>query len=157
MLVYTVHQINCLCIVDDHLYAIYKSETPYRYHMETNKWQCVATCKSRAYRSKPEGSFCNKAAAVFRSCIYVLHGQRKERLFNPGKKFYEFNGWEAQVAAMFCFNPKRNEWERKTSTRTNHFGSSLFVVNNRLYIAGGKCSVNPRNGDIDPHGKTGSV
>ena len=31
----------------------------------------------------------------------------------------------------------KNEWEVKAKTCKRHYGSSLFVVNNRLYVAGG--------------------
>ena len=36
------NQISCFCSVDDHLYAIYQSNTPYRFHIPANQWQCVA-------------------------------------------------------------------------------------------------------------------
>ena len=63
--------------------------------------------------------------------------------------------WEPKAAAVVCFDPKRNVWEQKASTSTNHFGSSLLVVNNKLYVAGGKCSID-RN-TAEPCGGTGSV
>ena len=43
----------------------------------------------------------------------------------------------------------------KASTSTKHFGSSLLVVNDKLYVAGGKCSINSSNGE--PCGGTGCV
>ena len=38
---------------------------------------------------------------------------------------------------LYCFDPNRNVWEEKASTCQPHFGSSLFVVKSRLYVAGG--------------------
>ena len=35
----------------------------------------------------------------------------------------------------------RNAWEQKESTCHPHFGSSLFVVNSKLYVAGGNVSL----------------
>ena len=67
------NQISCFCSVDDHLYAICQSQTPYRYHIPTNQWQCVA--KSRVQSTMPQSSFGNRAAVVYKSCIYVLRGQ----------------------------------------------------------------------------------
>ena len=40
-------------------------------------------------------------------------------------------------------------------TSTSHFGSSLLVVNDKLYVAGGKCSIKSANGE--PCGGAGSV
>ena len=46
----------------------------------------------------------------------------------------------AQNAELHCFDPVKNEWEGKAKTCQPHFGSSLFIVNNRLCLAGGKVS-----------------
>ena len=42
------------------------------------------------------------------------------------------------AAVVHCFDPAENEWEQKTSTWYPHFGSSLFVVNNRLCVVEGR-------------------
>jgi len=47
-------------------------------------------------------------------------------------------------AVLHCFDPVRNVWEQKESTCQPHFGSSLFVVNSKLYVAGGENSVDDR-------------
>ena len=39
--------------------------------------------------------------------------------------------------ALHCFDPQKNELENVASTCYPHFGSSLFVVGNKLYVAGG--------------------
>ena len=41
---------------------------------------------------------------------------------------------------MHCFDPNKNEWKQKESTCQSHLVSSLLVVNNRLYVVGGKVS-----------------
>ena len=147
------NQISCFCSVVDHLYAIYQSQTPYRYHISTNQWQCTA--KSSVQSNMPQSSFCNQAAVVYKSCVYVLHGQGIQR--SHVNEFYGFSTcfWEPKAADVFCFDPKRNVWEQKASTSTNHFGSSLLVVNNKLYVAGGKCTID-RN-TAEPCGGAGSV
>lgn len=45
-------------------------------------------------------------------------------------------------AVLQCFDPNKNEWEEKATTCHPHFGSSLFVVNNMLFLAGGFLSIN---------------
>ena len=144
------NQISCFCSVDDHLYAIYQSQTPYRYHIPTNQWQCVA--KSSVQSNMPQSSFCNQAAVGYKSCVYVLHGQGIQRWHDS---YHGFHFWEPKAADVFCFDPKRNVWEQKASTSTNHFGSSLLVVNNKLYVAGGKCTIDSNT--AEPCGRTGSV
>ena len=131
-------QIGSLCHIEDHLYVIYKSSAPYKYSMATNEWQSVAS--SKAICDLSEETFCNKAAAVYKSCLYVLYGQGKV------KEGYH-RGWysvscEVFLSVLYCFDPKNNVWEQKASTKTPHFGSSLLVVNNNLYIAGGSCLLN---------------
>ena len=144
----SANRIDCLCCIEDHIYAIYKSVPPCRYSVSTKQWQHVS--KSRAVCNLGPKTFCNKAAVVFRSCVYVLYGQGVNNK-QPG---YEFN-WEPKVAVLYRFDPKRNEWERRASTTDNHFGSSLVVVNNKLCVAGGKCSITWYDGE--PGAKTASV
>ena len=128
-------QIGSLCHFEDHLYAIYKSSAPYRYNIATNQWQSVAS--SKAVCDLSQETFCNKAAVVYKSCIYVLYGQGQvQQVGNTHEgTFYP------KVSVLYCFNPKKNVWEKKASTKTPHFGSSLFVVNNKLCVAGGSGSL----------------
>jgi len=124
-------QIGCFCNIEEYLYVIFKSSAPYRYNIATNQWQSVAS--SKVVCDLGQKTFCNKAAVVFKSCLYVLYAQgilREENLcYTP------YN------SLLYCFDPKKNVWEQKASTKTPHFGSSLLVVNNNLYVAGGKCSL----------------
>ena len=147
------NQISCFCSVDDHLYAIYQSQTPYRYHIPTNQWQCVA--KSSVQSNMPQSFFGNRAAVVYKSCVYVLRGQGIQIWCGTDRYGLNTYFWEPKAADVFCFDPKRNVWEQKASTSTKHFGSSLLVVNDKLYVAGGKCSISSSNGE--PCGGTGCV
>ena len=129
------NQIGCLCYFEDHIYVIYQSSAPFRYNVATNQWQSIAS--SSAVCDLSPKTFCNKAAVVYKSCLYVLYGRGTRR-------FSEVHGdyiSDAFVSALYCFDPKRNVWEQKASTTTPHFGSSLLVVNNKLYVAGGNCSL----------------
>ena len=144
------NQINCLCYSEDHIYAIYQSLAPHRYSVTTNKWQCVAQSSAVCYMGPK--TFCNKAAVVFRSCLYVLYAQG---INNPQPRWY--HNYQPSVAVVYCFDPNRNKWEQKASTSQYHFGSSLFVVNDRLCVAGGKCSIQTYCAAPDPCGSTASV
>ena len=42
---------------------------------------------------------------------------------------------------LHCFDPVNNEWKVKAKTFKPHFGSNLFIVNSRLYVAGGYDSI----------------
>ena len=146
----SANQINCLCFVEDHVYAIYHSLAPHRYSVPKNQWQCVAN--SGAVCNLSSTTFCNKAAVVFRSCIYVIHGQRVHRCVRSGVYVYT-----PSPATMYCFDPNKNVWQQKASTNGYHFASSLFVVNDRLYVAGGKCSIDQYHGSPVTQGSAGSV
>ena len=112
--------------------SIRQSMAPNRYSVSTNRWQYI-TSSSAECNMRPN-TFCNKAAVVFRSCVYVLYGQG----VNNGQFGSFQSNWQPNVAVLHRFDPKRNEWEQRASTTENHFGSSLFEVNNKLCVAGGK-------------------
>ena len=128
-------QIGSLCHIEDHLYVIYKSSAPYRYNIATNQWQSVASLK--AVCNLDQTTFCNKAAAVYKSCLYVLYAQGIQQVENSRYVSRPYN------SLLYCFDPKKNVWEQKPSTKTPHFGSSLLVVNHNLYVAGGNSSFHP--------------
>ncbi|XP_068736670.1 kelch-like protein 3 [Montipora capricornis] len=131
----SANQIGSLCYFEDHIYVIYQSSPSFRYNVATNHWQSIAS--SSAVCNLSPKTFCNKAAVVYKSCLYVLYGQGQARRHNLNPLL--ILGYDAFVSALFCFDPKRNVWEQKASTTTPHFGSSLLVVNNKLYVAGGTC------------------
>ena len=126
-----------LCHFEDHLYVIYNSSVPYRYNIATNQWQAVAS--SKAVCNLGQETFCNKAAVVYKSCIYVLYGQGE--VMQGENKYGGSCTVSPEVSALYCFHPKKNVWQKKASTKTAHFGSSLLVVNNKLCVAGGSGSL----------------
>ncbi|XP_068693663.1 kelch-like protein 3 [Montipora foliosa] len=136
----SANQIGSLCYFEDHIYVIYQYSAPFRYNVVTNHWQSVASSSIGCNNLDPK-TFCSKAGVVYKSCIYVLHG-RGNSYCNLPSSYYKS---EPFVSVLFCFDPKRNGWEQKAPTKTPHFGSSLLVVNNKLYVAGGTCSITAEN------------
>ena len=110
----------CLCSVSEYLYVFSQSNSPQRYDLSNNVWQAGEKLNFPQH----EGIFHSVAATVMNCKIYVIHGCKdREKVDKP--------------AVVHCFDPEKNEWERKASTCHPHFGSSIFVVNNRLCVAGG--------------------
>ena len=140
------NQIDCLCHVKEHLYVIYKnSSAPHRYNIATNQWESVSGWKAVCDLKGQEIFLLVEAAVQYKSCLYVLYAQG----IRESLKIYPLGTDEAIVcgkkcrpcnSVLFCFDPKKNVWEQKASTKTPHFGSSLLVVNKNLYVAGGRCS-----------------
>jgi len=128
-------EIKNLCIVDDYMYAISSdcNRFPQRYSFAKCHWQTFAKV---GITSNAFNQFYNSGATVLNSKLYVLYGF----------KWYSGN-WRMQNAGLHCFDPVKNEWEKKAKTCTPHFGSCLFVVNSRLYVAGGYNSIAP-NGTL---------
>ncbi|XP_022809792.1 uncharacterized protein LOC111346791, partial [Stylophora pistillata] len=87
-------------------------------------------CRGEPQRREELSTF---SAAVMSSRIYVIHGYRK---IEKDHRNYEF--WVDKPAVVHCFDPNYNVWTNITSTCLPHFESSLFVVNDRLCVAGGK-------------------
>ena len=111
-----------ICSVSEYLYVITQSNPPQRYDLSSNVWQA-----GKKLNFQGEGIFHSVAATVMNCKIYVIHGCKDYR--NVDKP-----------AVFHCFDPEKNEWERKASTCHPHYGSSIFVVNNRLCVAGGSNS-----------------
>ena len=130
-------KIVSLCHFEDHLYVTLKSShVPYRFNLTTNQWQPIAS--SRGICTLGQGTYSNKAAAVYKSCLYVLCAERD--IFGSLGGIILFQSLQS-LSALFRFDPKKNCWEQKATTETPHFGSSLFVVDNNLCVAGGRCSI----------------
>ena len=109
----------CLCSVSEYLYFITPSNPPQRYDLINNVWQAGEKLNFPQH----EGILQFLAATVMNRKIYVIHNcQDRENVNKP--------------AVFHCFDPEKNEWERKASTCHPHFGASIFVVNNRLCVAG---------------------
>ena len=122
-----------LCIVDNYMYAISSDcdQFPERYSFSKCQWQTFAKVSSPKY-----GRFHCSGATVLHSRVYVLYGSSK---WDCG---YFVN---MQNAVLHCFDPVKNEWEVKAKTCKSHFGSSLFVVNNRIFVAGGYDSIDQKD------------
>ena len=130
------HKIDSLCSIDDYIYAIRASQPPHRFSLKTNQWQSIS---SFCFTGVCPSTFCCKASAVFNSCLFVVQGNgRMMRSTGSG-----FPRYEEKPAVVFCFDPELNQWKAGASANCAHFGSSLFVVNSRLCIAGGtRCIYN---------------
>ena len=116
----------CVCSVSEYLYVITQSNPPQRYDLSSNVWQAG----EKLNFPRDEGIFHSVAATVMNCKIYVIHGCKDYRNFD-------------KPAVFHCFDPEKNEWERKAFTCHPHFESSIFVVNNRLCVAGGFNSSGP--------------
>ncbi|XP_068740717.1 kelch-like protein 28 [Montipora capricornis] len=115
-----------ICKVGDYIYPITLECTPHRYCLSEDQWQEYAG--KTVFRS-----ICNKysGATVHRSKVYVLYGTRSAH---------------TMYSARLCsFDPVSNEWEEKSSTCQPHFESSLLVVNDKMYVAGGYSAVDAYN------------
>ncbi len=125
--------VNCLCSVDECIYAFSESKPPQRYSLANNNWQSGANLSFYNTSDNKRDKLHNVAAVVLKCKIYVIHGCTRS----------ESEGHAHRVdmaAVVHCFDPAKNEWEQKASTWHPHFGSSLFVVNNRLCVTGGSIS-----------------
>ena len=109
-----------ICSVSEYLYVITQSNPPQRYDLSNNVWQAGKKLNFPQH----EGIFHSVAATVMNCKIYIIHGCTDRNNF-------------IKPAVVHCFDPEKNEWERKASTCHPHFESSIFVVNNRLCVAGG--------------------
>ena len=123
-------QISSLCTVGDYMYAVPSnySMIPQRYSFPKRQWQSFA----KFSLSYPYTYYHNNGATVLHSKLYVLSGQSLTDLTRGGYC----------NALLHCFDPVTNLWTQKASSCNPHFGSTLFVVNGRLYVAGGYQSFN---------------
>ena len=128
-------QISSLCTVGDYMYAVPSDYNmiPQRYSFAKRQWQSFAKFSlSYHYSYYPKNR-----ATVLHSKLYVLSGLR-----DPSAGFH-YN------ALLHCFDPVTNLWTQKASSCNPHFGSTLLVVNDRLYVAGGYQSFNGTAGPSD--------
>ena len=123
-------QISSLCTVGDYMYAVPSnySMIPQRYSFPKRQWQSFAKFSLSYHYSY----YHNNGATVLHSKLYVLSGL-------PSTRGGYCN------ALLHCFDPVTNLWTQKASSCNPHFGSTLFVVNDRLCVAGGYNSINSDN------------
>ena len=133
-------EIRSLCTVSDYMYAVPSvySKIPQRYSFPKRQWQSFAKFSLSYHYSY----YHNNGATVLHSKLYVLSGQS---IKDPTKVGYS-------NALLHCFDPGTNLWEQKASSFNPHFGSTLFLVNDRLCVAGGYQSFNS-----GPFGKPAAV
>lgn len=128
--------------VGDYMYAICTglqadcSEVPQRYNFAKRRWQRYAEV-TIPKSNNSSIYFYNSGATVFNSKVYELYGSKSK----------SNNVWYTKPAVLLFFDPVKNEWERKASTCRPHFGSTLFTVNKRIYVAGGNLSVGSSSGN----------
>ena len=128
-------QISSLCTVGDYMYAVPSDYNmiPQRYSFAKRQWQSFAKFSLSYHYSY----YHKNRATVLHSKLYVLSGLR-----DPSTGFH-YN------ALLHCFDPVTNLWTQKASSCNPHFGSTLLVVNDRLYVAGGYQSFNGTAGPSD--------
>ena len=119
-----------MCTVGDYLYTFGFNcqKPPQRYSLAEGQWQSFANVKGTGGMY-----FYNSGATALHSDVFVLYGKR---VIN------EHGNWYVRNASLHCFDHVRNVWKEKATTCHPHFGSNLFVVNGKLYVAGGKDHVN---------------
>ena len=140
----------CMCSFNEYIYVFSDFSEPLRYSLSQNVWQSASELPFFKKLDYGEKVFSVTAVSI-ESKIYVLHGHYSETydLFQ--------NKISAKPAVVHCFDPQKNEWEKKASTLSPHFESSLFVDNNKLYVAGGRVSVCKGNGRMYTSGETAPV
>lgn len=139
---HSLEKIGDLCTIGDNMYAISSnfelSRIPQRYSLTKRRWQRCA--ELNIPRSDNYGSrFYNSGATVFNSKVYVLYGS----------KSMPNSSWCMKPAVLLSFDPVKNKWKQKASTCKPHFFSTLFVVNGRIYVAGGYTAINDRSDGPD--------
>lgn len=118
-----------LCTVGDYMYAKspktrFSKNILERYSYANQEWQSVSQLNIT-------GDCYFSGATELRSKVYVLYG----------RKLTTGSSSVMLTAVLHCFDSNRNVWEEKAATCDSHVGSSLFVVNNRVHVAGGCKSV----------------
>ena len=128
----------CVCSFNEYIYVFSdRSEPPQRYSLSQNVWQSATELPFLKKLDRCEALLSVTAVSI-KSKIYVLHGYYSD---DDHDDVLFKSKMSAKPAVVHCFDPKKNEWEKKASTLCPHFESSLIVDNNKLYVAGGKVSV----------------
>ena len=136
-------EIYSFCVIGDDMYAISPdlNQVLQRYNFAKRQWQSIALTDARGSKN-----WAGCKGAIVHSKLFVLYENRSQ--LQPGS----FN-----PANLNSFDPVKNEWEVKATTCQPHFGSSLIVLNNRLYVAGGYDSFYLDRGRTRPGGNPAPV
>ena len=142
---HTCGVIKNLCVLEDFMHAFSPdcNKVPQRYNFAKCQWQTFAKV---GITTDNYNYFHNNGTAVLNSKVYVFYGNKVWET-STGSLYMK-------TAVAYCFDPTKNEWETKARTCHPHFGSSLFVVNGKLYVAGGKVSI---DGNYKPCGNPAPV
>ena len=129
-----------LCLLEEYLYAIPAdfNHSTYRYNFAKRKWHKIGV-------QFISGANSFSGAAVLHSKVFTLYGNYKAWYYRPS----------VEPTVLLCFDSQTYVWEtNKATTQHCHFGSSLIVVNDKLYAVGGKDSIdrdnNPPSGNPAP-------
>ena len=129
-------RIGCMSSVNEYIYVISDSGLLQRYSLAQNDWQSGSKLPFSNNTDDDLEKLVFVTAVSMRSEIYVLHGCYIEGRDNYGRPLLH-----PKPAVVHCFDPLRNVWRKKASTRYPHFNSSLFVNKNNLYVAGGSVTI----------------
>ena len=128
--------INSFCTIGDYMYALCDyDQVPQRYSFSECRWQPIAKVSDR---SNTEHRY-SAGATVFDSKLYALFGRAQRTEGNNNRR--SSNDFSMQKAMLYCFDPSMNHWQFLSNTCEPHFGSTLFVINDKLCVAGGYKSV----------------
>ena len=118
-------EIQHLCVTEEHIYAFPADCTgyPQGYNFSRRKWERFQRV---GITFGVSNSYFYSGIAVLNDKVYVLYVEKCQTYLNQ--------------AVLHCFDPQKNQWEKKANTSQFHFGSSLLVVNGKLYVAGGNVS-----------------
>ena len=152
---FVLSEVICMCSFNEYIYVFNDgSEPTQRYSLSQNFWQSASELP---FFKKPDHSenLFSVIAVSIKSKIYVLHGYYSEKYSD----LFEEDEISEKPAVVHCFDPQKNEWEKKASTLSPHFESSLFVDNSKLYVGGGSVSVSKDffSGRICASGETAPV
>ena len=152
--------INSLCKMSDFLYAVSSDCNTYsqRYSFAKRQWQSIEKIRSMStdeYYFVKQNSFfgysldniCYIGAAVFDSKLHTFFGcTYKKSVYHsyPGTRIPDretSTTYKAAFMQRFC--EPSNTWDKQRSKGLNPYGLTPFVVNQKLYAAGGRGSDTP--------------
>ena len=111
-----------LCVIGNHMYTIGGcNQVPQRYSFSKRLWQPIAKLSDCSQTEK----WYYVGATVFNSKLYVIYWHTQRHSKDPDNFM------------LYCFDPSMNCWVFLSNTREPHFESTLFVVNDKLCVAGG--------------------